>query len=147
MANFVVTRKSDGAEILRYVASQPLEDVGSRFPFSEFDHSEWDASAPPTPLTPHKITKLAFRSRLTDEEKQDIEVASIDVATATLANRKKAAALRVYMADLAVSEYIDLKDARLRNGVLKMEVLGLIAAGRAAEILDTPPTSEEVFSG
>ena len=69
----------------------------------------------------------------------------MDIAAATAANRKKAAALRVYMADIQAAEHIDLKDVDLRSGITKMQTIGLIAAGRAAVILDTVPTDVELF--
>jgi hypothetical protein len=100
----------------------------------------------PIPYTgPWKITRMAFRRRFTEDEKTDLEYAALDVPTASLVARKRAAALRVYMQDVLAAEYINLKDVYVRGGLTKLETFGLLAAGRAAAIGDTPPTDEELY--
>jgi len=83
------------------------------------------------------VISYGFRRRFTEDEKTDIEMASLDVTTAPLANRKRAAALRVYMQDVLAATYIDLKNAYVRNGLLKLEQFGILPVGRALTILDT----------
>jgi hypothetical protein len=101
---------------------------------------------PPQP-TPVRITKLAFRNRFTADEKIAIEIAALDDPAASMQQRSMSAALRAQQADVAVATYIDLNRVDTRAGVQQLEAVGLIAAGRAAEILDTAPTSEEVWNG
>lgn len=93
------------------------------------------------------LTKLAFRNRFTQAEKVAIEIASLDNPAATMPQRAQAAALRASQQDVAVATFIDLKRADTRAGVQTLEAAGLLAAGRAAVILDTEPIAEELFSG
>lgn len=148
MKHFRITEVATGI-VMEYDAELPqAEHLSARYRLEQII----EATINPDAIEPEYsgswlITRYAFRRRLTADEKENIEVASVDVATASAANRKKTAALRVYMADMQAAEYIDLKDAELRSGVTKMQTIGLIAAGRAATILDTVPTAEERFNG
>lgn len=85
-----------------------------------------------------QVTRLAFRNRFTQAEKMMLEIASLDNPAGTLAQRQQAAALRVYLADVATSSFVDLSRPDTRNGVLQLESRGLLAAGRALQILDDP---------
>lgn len=96
-------------------------------------------AAPPYDGSWH-ITKLAFRSRFTKAEKTAIEmVAAGSGATA--------AGLRADLADQRDAMYIDLKRADTIAGVQQLEAPTLLAAGRAAVILETPPNDVEVYRG
>ena len=113
------------------------------------DHVEYLEPAeiiPPAP-TSVKITKLAFRNRFSVQEKAGLEIASLDVPTAPMAQRALAATLRANQADVQAASFIDLMRPDTRAGVLALEQYGLIAAGRALVILDTPPTEEENYNG
>lgn len=147
MTTYAVIRKIDHAEVYRYTADAPI--AWHEMDFTLFDHVIVpDPVAPPAPPpVPPKITKLAFRNRFTQAEKVAIEIASLDVPTAPAAQRSLAAALRANQEDVAVASYIDLGRADTRAGVQTLETYGLVAAGRAAVILDTPPTAEEVWHG
>ena len=85
-----------------------------------------------------QITRLAFRNRFTQAEKVLLEIASLDNPAASMPTRQQSAALRVYLADVAVATKVQLERADTRAGVLQLESLGLLAAGRALEILDAP---------
>ena len=89
------------------------------------------------------ITRLAFRNRFTQAEKVALEFASMDNPAATMEQRQQSAAIRVYLADVAASTFIDLQRADTRAGVQLLESVGLIGTGRALEILDTPIAPEE----
>ena len=93
-----------------------------------------------------RITKLAFRNRFTTPEKVALEIASLDNPAAPMAQRQQAAALRATLADTAAATFIDLIHAETRAGVQMLETAGLLAAGRALEILDAPVTPEERLS-
>lgn len=102
----------------------------------------------PTPETAdRRITKLAFRNRFAKAEKAGIEFAAMDDPTAPIAQRQQAAALRADLKDQEQATFIDLDDEDTRTGVLTLEAVGLIAAGRAVEILDTPVQDKERFTG
>jgi hypothetical protein len=99
---------------------------------------------PPAPVVVLRhITRLAFRARFTAPEKVALEIASLDNAAAAMPARQQAAALRVYLADVANAAYVDLDRADTRAGVQSLEALGLLAAGRALQILDSEITNAE----
>jgi len=88
-------------------------------------------------------TPWAFRNRFTPAEKAAIEMAALDDPAADMAVRGQAAMLRASLKDLAVAEYADLQRADVRDYVQALEAAGLLATGRAAEILDAPLTADE----
>jgi len=114
--------------------------------FVVFDHaarawslteSEPEPSAPP--VAPSRVlTVLAFRQRFSMAEKAAIEIASLDNPIAPIPERAAAAGLRAYLGDVAASQFIDLTRPDTRAGVEQIEAMGLIAEGRAGEILDAP---------
>lgn len=89
----------------------------------------------PTPED-RRITRLMFRNRFTQAEHVTIEIASLDDAAAPMQQRQMAAALRVMQRQVSDAEFIDLNDPVTRAGVQQLEAFGLLAEGRAAEILD-----------
>lgn len=91
-----------------------------------------------------KITVLAFRNRFTQAEKVAIDMASIDNPAGTMQQRQLAAMLRVSQADTSAATFIDLSRTDTRAGVQILETYGILGVGRAAAILDTPPTSIEI---
>jgi hypothetical protein len=96
--------------------------------------------APKTVIEPpifRRITKYAFLTRFTDEEAIMIDLASIG-------NTVEAASLRRYMNKINAASYIDLNDTITRTGVTSLESVGLLATGRALEILDDPIQPQEV---
>lgn len=106
-----------------------------------------DAPAQPLGDSPRRISKLAFRNRFTKAEKAGIEFAALDDPTAPIAQRQQAAALRADLKDQEQATFIDLDDEDTRTGVLTLEMVGLIASGRAVEILDAPVQDKERFTG
>ena len=106
-----------------------------------------DAPAQPLGDSPRRVTKLAFRNRFTKAEKAGIEFAALDDPTAPIAQRQQAAALRADLKDQDQATFIDLDDEDTRTGVLTLEAAGLIAAGRAVEILDAPVQDKERLTG
>lgn len=91
------------------------------------------------------ITRLAFRNRFTQAEKVALELASLDNPAATLAQRQQAAGLRVNLKDQENATFIDLGRPDTRAGVQQLQAAGLIGAGRAEVILDTPVLESEKF--
>lgn len=106
-----------------------------------------DAPAQPLGDSPRRITRLAFRNRFTKAEKAGIEFAGLDDPAAPIAQRQQAAALRADLKDLEQAAFIDLDDEDTRPGVLTLEAVGLIATGRAVEILDAPVQDKERLTG
>ena len=90
-----------------------------------------------------RITKLAFRNRFTNAEKVAIEFAGLDDPAAPMPQRLQSAALRAHQADLAAATFVDLSREDTRAGVQMLEAAGLLAEGRALEILDAPVLPQE----
>ena len=86
-------------------------------------------------LAPTRLTRLQFRNRFTAQEKALLELAAMDDPSAEPAQRLQSASLRAYLADLAAAEFVDLADASTVAGVQALEAAGLLAQGRAAEML------------
>ncbi len=111
-------------------------------------HYDGEAFTAPMPESPPaqdtRITRLAFRKRFTQAEKVALEIAALDDPSATPAQRARAAALRAYLKDVDAATFIDLSDAHVKEGVQTLEAAGLLAAGRAAEIINAPVTPEEL---
>lgn len=84
---------------------------------------------------PTGLTRLQFRNRFSAQEKALLELAAIDDPAAAQAQRLQAASLRAYLADLAAAEFVDLDDATTVAGVQALEAAGLLAEGRAAQVL------------
>ena len=93
-----------------------------------------------------KLTVLAFRNRFTMAEKIAIDFASIDNPNADMQTRQFQAAIRVMLADIAAATFIDTQRADTRAGVQQLETAGILATGRASQILDTPATAIELYA-
>lgn len=91
------------------------------------------------------VTRLALRNRFTQAEKVALEMAALDNPAGAVPVRRQAATLRVYLADLAAAEYVDLSRAETRAGVQYLETAALLAPGRALEILDAPVAPDERY--
>lgn len=108
------------------------------------------AVIPTEPLPPvvvnWKITRFAFRARFTSAEKVAIEMACLDNPSEALEQRQKSAMLRSMQKDVETATYIDLKNPDTRVGVQAMETAGLLAAGRATQILETVTTRTETYN-
>lgn len=94
--------------------------------------------ADPTPANyGTKITVLAFLKRFTDAEAIAIDLGSIGATV-------QAASLRRYVSMVNAAKFIDLSREDTRAGVIALETNGILTAGRALQILDTPVKPEEV---
>lgn len=104
-------------------------------------------TVPVAPILPQarRITRLAFRNRFTIQEKSAIDLASIDNPEGTLQQRLQASALRIYLQDIQSSTYVDLDREDTQAGVRALEEFGLLAFGRATQILTAEIQPEEVW--
>lgn len=123
VADYIVTRKSDGAEVLRYSAAQAQEVNG--FDLVAYDHTEWTPGA--TVATPinRTLTKLEYLRRFTVEERVAIRAAA-----------EQNAVLADYLALMELAQEINTGDPDTIAAVQMLEQAGLIATGRAQEILN-----------
>jgi len=105
-------------------------DCGNAGPGWTYDGSTFAAPVPPAPAPVRRLTKLAYMNRFTDLELADIYSAA-----------KTVIAVEVWLAKFnattpdADGTAIDLDDPRTVAGLQGMEAAGLLAVGRAAEIL------------
>lgn len=150
-----VTYNAESGELIGVTSEPPPADVTTCTRAVSTDSVElatWDAKFRAFREELHgeqswRITRLAFRNRFTPDEKASMEFAALDNPSATLAARRGAATLRSYMADVAASTFVDLSREDTRKGVIALESLGLLAAGRANEILNTVPEGHELYIG
>ena len=94
------------------------------------------AFTPPEPVVaparPRLITPYAFKARMTSAERIGIRTAAAVMP-----------AIRDYMDMLDSARQVDLDNADTVAGTQALEAAGLLAAGRAAEILDATVLDEE----
>jgi len=90
---------------------------------------DWKAS------TDRFITHTAFRRRFTFAERLAFELAALDNPGGTPAERQAAAEVRVLEKDTAAARHIDLNLPDVQAGLAKLETIGVLAAGRADEII------------
>ena len=101
----------------------------------------------PAPVAVRHLSKLGFRNRFTPTEKATIEFASLDNPAAPMPARMLAAGIRASMADQRDAAFIDQTRPDTRQGVIDMEAGGLLASGRALQILDAPIEDLDMFMG
>ena len=89
------------------------------------------------------ITYWAFRKRFTHAERVGLELAALDDPGTGAEQRQQSAGVRVYLADAAAADWIDLDDADSRDSVAALEAMGLLAEGRAVQIIDAPVLAAE----
>ena len=107
-------------------------------------HSGGVFSAPPEPVR-ELITTEAFWDRFTQGEMVDYDVAMQHDPAASNNAKKDAAKLRIFRRDTGEAGYRNLTKAKVRSFVQALETAGILAAGRAAVILDTPVTADEAY--
>lgn len=90
-----------------------------------------------------RILSGAFWDRFSNGELVDYDVAMQHDPAASSGAKKDAARLRVFRREIGETGYCDLTRSRVRSFVQGLETAGILAAGRALEILDTPITEDE----
>lgn len=101
-----------------------------------WENGEWHDVPQPEPPIDTRITRLAFRNRYTAAEKVALEIAALDDPSADMPQRQQAAALRAHLKDLDAANWVDLTRPETIAAVQSLESAGLLATGRAAQILD-----------
>lgn len=132
MNRYLVIRKEDGKQVYDYtVEGDPVD--WPQFPFATHDHvlQEPEPEAPPTTVYGGRriLTQLEFLRLFTQQERVTIRVFAQGDSPYQLA-------VRDFMYLLELAQEINLDDAETQVGVPQLEALGLLAAGRAAEILN-----------
>lgn len=109
MPVYIVTRKSDGAEVTRYAAAAVTESV---HPLAEFDHAELVEDATPATPTVTRLTKLQFIDRMGDDaHKAVLQMSKVNVDVEAFVQRFELATPDVD------GTSVDLADPRTVAGV------------------------------
>jgi len=121
---FIVTNKATGSEIYRYQADAPIEWSGMGF--DTHDHTLEPADDVITDVVPNSYTwsKLEYLRRFTQDERIAIRAAA-----------KQVPQLDDYLELLALASEVRSDDPDIVAALAMLEGAGLIAAGRAQEIL------------
>lgn len=91
-----------------------------------------------------RITPYALRQRFTVNEKIAVELAAIDVHTASAEQRQFSALIRVTLGDLQSAAFVDLNNPDVIGIIQLFESNGLIGTGRASEILNATIQENEL---
>jgi hypothetical protein len=140
----IITRNSDG-KIVSPVQNAQDPDYLSYLQWIEAGNTPTEVATPPP--ADKRITRLAFRSRLGQEAKIKIEMASLDNPSATQQQRQFAAALRVYSDDLANATHVDLARSDTITGINTLVSVGIITAAHGNKILTDPIQEHEAYYG
>lgn len=127
----------DGETVIRTIEAEPG--------FAEQHYpGAWRLAAVQAEALPQsedlRITRLAFLDRFTDAEAIAIDLASTGATV-------EAAGLRRYLHKVNAATFIDLGRPDTQAGVQALETVGILAAGRAAEILTAPIADIERYRG
>lgn len=120
MANWIVENRITGEVAYAYGADQP--DHFGTFPLEQFNHI-WQKEVESAPV-PRTITKLEYLRRFTTDERVTIRAAAVSNPV-----------LDDYLKLMELAQEINLDDQDTVAAVQLLEQAGLIATGRAAEIL------------
>lgn len=146
----------DGNGVIQYPGerekwsnAEPRTNADGVFLVGDYEGSpdfDFEQAPPVKNDSPRHITNLAFDLRFTTEERVAIEMASLDDPAAPLAQRQQAAEVRVSLQRANKAGFTDLDDPVTRTGVEQFELVGLIAPGRSAAILDGPIEERERYT-
>ena len=120
MSNFIVERRATGEVVYAYGADNAVE--WPDYPFSEFNHIA-EKIVEPAPVQ-RTLSKLEYLRRFTTAER-------VAIRAAASANP----VLDDYLKLMELAQEINLDDPDTIAAVGMLEQAGLIAAGRAVEVL------------
>lgn len=134
MPNYIVTRKTDGEEVLRYSAAMAQEVNG--FDMVDYDHTAYDPEAPPTPTADPSRWRIYVGSFF-----DRFGAAKLGILSDT------DPVVQAVIKDASVRNYIDLIGRRDEL----LQVIGLLSAkGHTVDpvaVLDVEPNEDEVWRG
>lgn len=158
MGAFFRIRFTDGSEGYQVNDGGYVTDVAGTVLTGNLEYTTVDANAatpswyvapsppvevPSAPVEDRHITKYAFRQRFTMTERATVEFAAVDKETDNIATRQTSAGLRSQLRDLDLVAFVNLDDPVLSAGLGALETYGLLALGRAAEIINAPVMATE----
>lgn len=118
MSNWIVEDRDSGQVVYAYAADSA--DHFDTFPLEQYNHTK----EKPVELPGRMISKVAYLRLFSTQERVAIRAAA-----------KQNAVLEDYLALLELASEINLDDADTVAAVQMLEQVGLIASGRAVEIL------------
>lgn len=128
MTTFVVTRKTDHAEVYRYSSPVPIEWSGMSF--ENYDHValiDPEQAAPPKGI--RRLSKLGFIARIGGDFANILAAAKVSVEVEMF----------VRMLDWATPDpdgtSVDLDDPRVIGALTNLEAAQLLSVGKAQEVL------------
>lgn len=125
------------AQALGYDHAVETEEAGIGWLYADGVLSPPPIEPPePEPPRPRHITRLAFLQRITMAEHVAIELASIHDPASDQQTQVRAATLRKMLQLVNAATWIDLDRPDTRGMVQQIEAMGMLAPGRALEILD-----------
>lgn len=124
MPDFIVTRRSTGEVVYAYAAPEATDFT--EFPFAQFNHTIKHTIEQPAPA--REISGVAYLRRFSQAERIAIRAAA--AGSAVLDDY-----LKLLDATIAQGGIVNLDDPDTIAAVNLLEQAGLLAAGRAAEVL------------
>ena len=135
MPEYIVTRKTDGAEMLRYSAASPREVNGCDL--NDYDHTEW---FPDEGQVTEQINPVEWRIHVGDFFDR---FGSAKLGVLSSPN----ALVQAFITDVSVREYIALHERRADIEDALDLLLSLGHQIDKAAILDVKPAADEVWNG
>lgn len=133
VANVIVADEWPGGVRIEHLDPRP--GIGWAYDGEAFT-SPSPGLEPELPPMPRRITRLALLQRITMPEHVAIELASIHNPAAPTVQHVQAATLRKMLQLVNAANWIDLDRPDTRAMITQIEQMGLLAPGRALEILD-----------
>ena len=135
MTTYIVTNKATGAEITRYAASAPVEQLNAdSYPFTEFDHTVY-TDAPAVVVGPRVLTKREWRLLFTDTERLAIDKFNATFEANPNLTEEQRDAVRSGLEDYKAATEVSKEDPATALVLGLYVALGILATSRPAEIL------------
>lgn len=137
MTTYIVTRKSDQTEVYRYNADAPIEWSGMEFATHDHEPEAVDQSTPTdVPVVSMTWTKLAFERKFTDAEWAAAQAFNAGFEGIHQLSEEQKLKIRRGLNDYKIATEISSVDPGTVTLLSLYEAFGVIAAGRAQEILN-----------
>lgn len=139
MAEYIVTRKSDGVEVYRYQSDAPVEWNGMEF--ATHDHvGQVVAGAQPVVQTRFGgrriLTKLEFRSLFPEAALKAIDRFEMQFEQAAFLTDAQKDSIRTAFKNYREAQDVDLDDPRWTPGLGLYVSLGMMTAEEVREVLN-----------
>lgn len=138
MASYVVTRKSDGAEVYRYQSDAAVEWLGMEFGICDHAVLPDDpvAVAPPTKYDGRRLlNKLEFRALFPEAAIKGIDRFEVQFESAPFLTDAQKDDIRTSFKNYNAADGVDLDDPRWIPGLGLYVALGILTPAEVEEIL------------